>query len=455
VGTYDAAIAAAAQQAALAALEAQQTFLYTDIPFGTSVEHVFTLDSFMSQWAWNVADEPASLAGADVMSEALAVAQDRCATIGTSDCSQAQAIAQRWGAAAAPFVTAWRAAQPAPTQAPRVQGLAPTVSVAPAAAAVPPSPAAAQPSTGAAPALSVPAPGTMPTTPAGSYGLQTIQARPALISTLAPIALGNPIVFGIISVVSIVGSLFGSLFGGPDVSKLAQAVNDLRNALASATDQLYRFSWSVAFGLGKFLGAFHDIWDTFIDGVWSILKNIVKAVWHVMTEALPKVAEAVAKTRKLIDQIYEKYARPVLNYIQQVRKYLAILRALHVPFAGKLDQILAGIEGKIAAPFLYVLRQVNGIGNWVNVIITARATLQRALMINSLFENAGALVNIFWSKQTAKAPSSAGAGAGAAAPPQGQAQAIAELQLYAQTGSGPLAFTVGPAIAELRSSVGV
>lgn len=276
-----------------------------------------------------------------------------------------------------------------------------------------------------------------------------------MILNIPPVgAAGGPITFGISLVTSILGSLFGGLFGGPDVGKLAQAVNDLRSALASTADQLKRFSWSVAFGLGKLFSAFHDIWSTFFDGLWGLVKNLARALWKVMGEILPKLIDVVRKVRTLIDTIYTKYVRPILNHIQLIRRYLAILRALHVPFAAKLDGYLVKVEGKIIGPFLYVLRTLNGFGGWFNVILTTRGTIQRAVFVRSLWENQGAAVNLWWASQLA----GGSGGAVVTTPGAGsvtQAAAIADVQVYAQTGGGQLAIDLAPAIAETQAAAGV
>lgn len=70
---------------------------FTTIPFGNAPEQVETLDSFMAQWAVQVATQPSALQGGDPVSVAMSVAQTRCATVPVPDCAQWQAIATKYG----------------------------------------------------------------------------------------------------------------------------------------------------------------------------------------------------------------------------------------------------------------------------------------------------------------------------------------------------------------------
>ena len=96
--------------AATAALVANPQF--ATMPFGTGTTTTYTLDSRMALWAAGSIAEPASLAGADPMSEALAYAQSYCAQENPPDCNQLSAIASKYGAQVAAAFAASAAAGP-------------------------------------------------------------------------------------------------------------------------------------------------------------------------------------------------------------------------------------------------------------------------------------------------------------------------------------------------------
>jgi hypothetical protein len=267
----------------------------------------------------------------------------------------------------------------------------------------------------------------------------------------APVPIpGDPTVFGVSIVVGLLGDLFGGLFGGgPDIGAQLQ---QLATNMAKAVDTVKRFAWQIARALGKLLQAFHDIWVGFLSALWDIVKWLKRALLWVIQVGLPRLAQAIRNLRQLLNTIYKRYIRPALAYLQLVRKYLAILRLFHVPFADKLDRILVRIQGRIIGPYLYVLRTLNGIGNWTNIIIRADARIQRPVFINTMYAYQADWINMFWVGQQSTA--------GAALLPPSAPEAVsptpeqvkADFQLWVETGGGPYAAVEAQALANVSQA---
>jgi len=258
-----------------------------------------------------------------------------------------------------------------------------------------------------------------------------------MVLPVAPAGGGNPIAFGIELVTAIFSLLFGNLFGsGFDAQK---AVSQLRDSVVQLGDATYRFTWSVAVGLGAMLNAIHELFVNFLDKVWNAIKSILKALGHVFQELLPKILDFIRRLRKLLNQIYAKWIRPLMQYLSVIRRLLAILRLFHVKWAAKLDGYLVLIQSRIIGPFLWVMRQINGVANWVNLIITTRATIQRAVMIRSLWENSGSLVRISHDAQVNGTGNGTNDAPIPGAPVRSQATATADLNAYATAQAGDMA----------------
>jgi hypothetical protein len=206
-----------------------------------------------------------------------------------------------------------------------------------------------------------------------------------------------PIVGAIIGIVAGLFSIFG---GGPDLSKIVKAINDLGRQTAEGLDTLKRFSWTIGrFALGGLLlldRVIHDMVGELVKGFRSILDALKKVYEDVIKPAL----KALRNIRKILDDVYRKWLRPIINAIQQIRRILAIFRAFGFKWAGALDARLARIEGKIIAPYIWLVRQMNGYGSWINVILTARGVIQKPLFMNSAFANIGGLTNLWWVSQS-------------------------------------------------------
>lgn len=262
----------------------------------------------------------------------------------------------------------------------------------------------------------------------------------AMAFLLAPVIPPvDPITFGADIILTIIGGLFGGLFGGSDAGALNKGLTDLRQALADGLSKATRFAWSIAFAFGTLLQTLHDIWVRFLDAMWNLLKRIGAALEKLITEVLPKLLKLLHRLRELLQVIYKKYIRPLLNYIQIVRRYLAILRIFHVKWAAKLDGWLVNIQGRIIGPYLWVLRTLNGYGQWINVILTAGAVIQRPVFLRTMYAYQQDWVNLFWAGQaTANGATSPPSGTPIASPPTMQ-QVRADLSTFVTTQSGPVA----------------
>jgi len=265
---------------------------------------------------------------------------------------------------------------------------------------------------------------------------------------------GDPTVFGVGAIISILGGLFGGLFGSGGAQQIQNDLRGLRDAMSRAIDTVSRYATKIARALGALLSAIHNIWVGFLGELWNIVKYLMVALRWLLREGLPRLVLAVRNLRRLLDDVYQRYIRPALNYIQLVRRYLAILRALHVPFADKLDRILVRIEGRIIAPYLYVLRTLNGIGGWVNVIVTGRGTIQRPLFLRTMYAYQADWVNMWWAAQGAVAGAGVPPSLASGGLPRSAAQVRDDMQLFATTGGGPVALQAERAVARAQAVLG-
>lgn len=252
-------------------------------------------------------------------------------------------------------------------------------------------------------------------------------------------AAGGASTFGISIIADILGALFGGLFGGNSTAAINQALFQLRSQFSNAIDTVTRFAWTIANALGKLLEAVHLLLDTFLAALKSLVQKIAAALHKLLTEVLPAVLKAIQNIRKFLNDFYAKYLKPVMQWIQIARKYLAILRLFHIKWAGKLDSILVTIQGKILAPYVYVLRTLNGLGNWVNVILTAGSIIQRPVFINTMYAYQRDWINMWWSGQASGTRGVAGPPTAAPVVPPSSAQVFAEFGEYASTGTGQYA----------------
>jgi hypothetical protein len=249
---------------------------------------------------------------------------------------------------------------------------------------------------------------------------------------------------------NIIGSILGIAFGGGSTAQLENQITQLRDQTMQTIHGVEALAVDIARALGAVLTWLHDLWANLLKWLAELAKVMRAVLKWLITDALPAIFKALRNLRQLLNQIYARYIRPALNYLQHIRRYLAILRALHVPFAGKLDAWIVKIEGRIVGPFLYVLRTVNGIGSWVNLIMTAGGVIQRPVFINTMYAYQRDWVNLWWAGQAAAAGPGGPPTTGAPYVPRSPDQVASDFQLFVTTKSGRVADDGDRAFAALQ-----
>lgn len=268
--------------------------------------------------------------------------------------------------------------------------------------------------------------------------------------------VGGVLIQNTLRFIPIVGAIVGTLLsffgGGNDTAKLSQAINDLANKTGQALDQIKRFSWAI----GRMaLGALLLLWRAITDMVGELVKafrSLLDALKRIYDDVIKPALRALRAIRNILDDVYRRWLRPIINTIQQIRRILAIFRAFGFKWAGALDARLARIEGKIIGPYIWLVRQLNGYGQWINVILTAGGVLQRPIFRNSAYGNAGYLANLWWVSQTSGGLAGSSVTPAAAPAFSTRAELSAQWQQFAQADTGPMADYAARALAAAQAS---
>jgi hypothetical protein len=206
----------------------------------------------------------------------------------------------------------------------------------------------------------------------------------------------NPISFGVRLVVTILSSLFGLFGSSPNLDALRRENQVLRDDMSKAVDLANRFTWKTAFAGATVLRALDALWSGPLKQLLTLLKRFLEWLLKTAVRVLVNLARAIHRARELLDKYWEKYVRPVLLVIETIRKYLAILRLFNIKWADKLDGILGRIQAKILEPYLYIIRQLNTLANWQNIILTAGGRIQAPLFLRSLVHYRGYLQRVWF-----------------------------------------------------------
>lgn len=271
------------------------------------------------------------------------------------------------------------------------------------------------------------------------------------------IGAASTIISGVIRFVPFVGAIIGTLLsffgGGPDLSAITKAINDLANKTAQALDQINRFAWSIGklalnglFFIARIVGDMIGNLAKAVRGIWDALQKVYKDVIQPALRALKNI-------RKILDDVYRKWLRPIINAIQIMRRFLAIFRAFGFRWAAALDTRLAQIEGRIIGPFLWITRQLNGYGAWINVILTAGGVFQRGPFLNSVYQNIGQITNLWWISQANQLGTAPAISPATPVITPTPAQVQGDFHVWAQSGVGPYAQDAATAQSVFQTSL--
>ena len=180
--------------------------------------------------------------------------------------------------------------------------------------------------------------------------------------------------------------LFG--IGAPNIAALASAVNNTWGNLLQTSTFLYNF----AAGATNFL--------------WKLLKTVVGGLSHIITDILHgHLANVLRDIQELLRALHNLFGplllwlrklqaiqrqyqlqamRRIINLIQRARQILVVFRLLHLKFATKLDNWLAGIEGKLISREYEIARKTNEIIAWVNLVAGVGGGLGTVPVVTSL-----------------------------------------------------------------------
>jgi hypothetical protein len=195
------------------------------------------------------------------------------------------------------------------------------------------------------------------------------------------------------------GGIFDPLLGV--LAGIIQAIIDFLNALVAALVQALNilfagevgiFGFSFA-GLDRVFRGFKNL----LDQVFKI--HVTAALQHLLS-LYQKLAKWIAKLKMWLDRLRKiqqlqqaQALRRVINLIQRIRQILVVLRILHVKFAAKLDNWLAGIEGKLITRTAQLAAKTNEIIAWINLIADPTGLFRPGALLGSLTGTIGAFAD--------------------------------------------------------------
>ncbi len=188
---------------------------------------------------------------------------------------------------------------------------------------------------------------------------------------------------------------------GAAISNTASAIFVALKTLADWVIDAFKFVLKVLSVIIRFIvhqfrsiGAFFKhLWQggfkDFIHKLWKWAKDL-KRLAH---DVFDPIICAIKVLIDYEDALFNFYLRPLLNLIQHIRSFLALLRLLHVKWAARLDARLFAIETRLANSMLNIRRELNTVRNYISLILNPFGLFNPVVLVNSIYSSIGDIWN--------------------------------------------------------------
>lgn len=144
--------------------------------------------------------------------------------------------------------------------------------------------------------------------------------------------------------------------------------------------------------IGKFL---LNIWNNYIKKAIQWIADHITRLRDWLKRVLSPVVKFFQKLKAWYDQHILKQQLRLLQIIQQIRRFLGILRLFHIGWASKLDNALADVQQRIQQSIAVVRGIFNQIINTLALVLDPTLFVTRGVLGGSLLGNLGAVKRIF------------------------------------------------------------
>lgn len=174
------------------------------------------------------------------------------------------------------------------------------------------------------------------------------------------------------------------------------------SSVQNAINQQGKLNKDIITILGLIYGALKALLDLikllrkkWLDDVLPKLKKALEKIQRILDKILKPIRDALKAQRDAIMDIYTRFIRPLIVFLESIRRFIALLKIFHIHLLDKLDDQLAKLERRIMEPFLRALGRVNTISNWINFILNTRLLIFRNLFMRTQAANRGGSFSMF------------------------------------------------------------
>lgn len=157
----------------------------------------------------------------------------------------------------------------------------------------------------------------------------------------------------------------GPISGGIDLIPWIQGLAAAISQLAQFIAKFFTLIVNALRALGAFL---LHLWQNYVKKAIAWLARETRRLLAWLKRTIKPIIDRLEKIKKWYDEHILKQQLRMLQLIQQIRRFLGILRLFHVKWATQLDNALGDVQNRIEQAISIVRGHLNGIINWLNAL---------------------------------------------------------------------------------------
>jgi hypothetical protein len=168
------------------------------------------------------------------------------------------------------------------------------------------------------------------------------------------------------------GDFINCLFG--DLQQFLNSIVALIQKLFTVLVQVFAFIWKglqtvadyALKGLEKVAGFFKHLWEGFFKKIFTGIVDVLRKVHNWLEAHLRPIINWLKKAQVWLERHVWAPLRQYIQFLQRIRRYLAVLKLLHIKWADALDRRLSRTEQELAHVFLLARGVINQVLTWIN-----------------------------------------------------------------------------------------
>jgi len=188
--------------------------------------------------------------------------------------------------------------------------------------------------------------------------------------------LGGAISSSTGAIVSWAAGGFATLFG-----------ND--TAIAGVLGSFIKWAIKAVGALAGFIGA---LWKWLRDSILKKIIDTIKRLHDYLKNLFKPITDLIDRYRVMLRRLFQQYVKPMLDFLQRVRRVLLVFRLLGFKWAKQLDARIVKIENEISAAFLGTWKNLNILSDWLNFIVDPLGLFQPRALLGSIGRSIGAII---------------------------------------------------------------